>query len=404
MAIIKSLLEQDLYKFSMGQAVLHNFPKTVVKAELKVRSDAKLGSLKEKVDWELDELCKLRFKKDELDYLRSIRWLSSDYVDYLERFYLKRDQVHTDVTDDGQLVVWAEGPWRDVIYFEIPVLAIISELYADDQMAALDLRYSDIYSEGLTRLSRATMLFNECDRVLNAEFGTSFTLADFGLRRRFSGDWHDIVVKELKRSLWGVFVGTSNVYLAKKHGVKPIGTFAHEWYQSLQGENIRISEVQKVALDIWAKEYRGELGIALSDIFGFRAFLRDFDKYFAKLFDGCRHDSGDPFTWGEMLIQHYESLGIDPRTKVGCWSDSLDANKACAIAKTFCGRIKVSFGIGTFLTNNTGVPPLNMVFKLTESNGRPCCKISDAPGKGMCHDQAFVDYVKQEYQYRSIDE
>jgi nicotinate phosphoribosyltransferase len=232
----------------------------------------------------------------------------------------------------------------------------------------------------------------------------NFKLSDFGLRRRFSGDWQDHVVKTFADYCPEFFVGTSNVYLAKKYNIKPIGTFAHEWFGGIQGENIRISEVQKYALDIWAKEYRGELGIALSDNFGFRAFLNDFDKYFAKLFDGCRHDSGCPFKWGEMLINHFKSLGIDPKTKTACWSDSLDPDKAIELAKTFHDRINVTFGIGTNLTNDVGFKPVSIVMKVVESNGKPVCKISDAPGKGMCKDSQYVEYVKQQYNYKSIDE
>ncbi len=401
---INSLLETDLYKYSMGQAVLHWFPRTSVKVEFKCRSDADLAVLKPRIDEELDWLCSLRYRKDEIDYIRSIPWFTGDFADYLERFYLKRDQIATGIDQDGKLTIVAEGPWRDVMHFEIPVLAIVSQLYMERQCEGKDIGL--IWGQGDSNLSDAMDKFRNCFDANRRRTGLDipFALADFGIRRRFSADWHDHVVARLMDGLPGAFVGTSNVYLAKKYGIKPIGTFAHEWFMGIQGENVRLSEVQKTALDIWAKEYRGELGIALSDIFGFNAFLRDFDKYFAKLFDGCRHDSGNPFTWGEMLIDHYRKLGIDPMTKTGCWSDSLDADKACSIADHFCGRIKTSFGIGTFLTNSLGPKPLNMVMKLVESNGTPVAKLSDSPGKGMCHDQRFVEYLKQVYDYRCIDE
>ena len=396
---ITSLLEQDLYKFSMGQAVLHWFPKTNVKVEFKERDGVSLGYLKPQLDEALDYLCTLHFRTEELDYLRNIRWLSSDYIDYLERFYLKRDQIHTETDDNGRLVMWAEGPWRDVIYFEIPCLAIVSELYMRDQMANGNLTRADVRAKGDARLDEMIGKLKNCFNE-----GYSFTFADFGLRRRFSSNWQEHVVERFIKEAPEFFVGTSNVLLAKYFDVKPIGTFAHEWFMGIQGENVRLSEVQKTALDIWAKEYRGELGIALSDIFGFNAFLRDFDKYFAKLFDGCRHDSGSPFTWGEMLIEHYKALGLDPLTKTGCWSDSLSADKCVEIAKRFCGRIKVSFGVGTSITNSVGIKPLNMVMKMTESNGHPVCKLSDSPGKGMCHSENYVDYCKTVYAYKSIDE
>lgn len=388
--IIDSLLSTDMYKLSMQQAVLHNFPKTNVKVEFKCRSNVKLGYLKPALDKELDHLCSLRFTKDELNYLRSIYYLSSDYVDYLKMFQLDREHIKTGVDEDGQLTIIAEGPWREVIGFEIPCLAIVQELYMQDKQVNLEYADSAI-TDKIIKFKQANMKY-------------PFKLSDFGLRRRYSSTWHEHVVTRFAKECPEFFVGTSNVKLAQKLGIKPIGTFAHEWFGGIQGESVRVSDVQRVALDTWAKEYRGELGIALSDNFGFRAFLRDFDKYFAKLFDGCRHDSGCPFKWGEMLIEHYKKLGIDPLTKTACWSDALDPDKAIALAKQFSGRINVTFGIGTNLTNDVGFKPVSIVMKVVESNGKPVCKISDSPGKGMCHDEQYVEYVKTQYNYKSIDE
>lgn len=396
---IRSLLTNDFYKFTMGQCILHNFPKDYVRFDWHCRTDEKLGWLKPEIDEELDYICSLRFEKDELDYLRSIPWLADDYIDYLERFYLKRDQVHTDVDETGQLVMWAEGPWRDVSYFEIPCLAIVSELYMNNKKADLGLPNGAAEKDGIDNIGQMLAKLKRCWHD-----GYKFTLADFGLRRRFSGAYHYEVVEAFKNCTPEFFVGTSDVSLAKEFGIKPIGTFAHEMFMAAQGMNVRLSETQKFILDTWAKEYRGELGIALSDIYGFRAFLKDFDKYFAKLFDGCRHDSGDPFTWGHMLIDHYKKLGIDPLTKTGCWSDSLNADKCVEIAKEFSGKIKVSFGVGTALTNSTPIKPLNMVMKVTEANGNPVAKLSDSLGKGMCRDQQYVEYLKQVFNYKSIDE
>lgn len=387
--IIISLLEQDLYKFSMGQAVLHNFPRTIVTVEFKCRSNVNIAHLKDEVDKQLDYLCSLRFTEEELKYLSNIRYLSSDYIDYLRMLQLNRKYINTYIDNEGQLGIIAKGPWRDVIYFEIPCLAIVQELYMREQN--IDIEYAkNALQEKITKFADAAYL--------------GFKLSDFGLRRRYSGQWQDYVVKEFAKRIPNTFVGTSNVYLAMKHNLTPIGTFAHEWYMGIMGEACRVSEVQKVALETWAKEYRGELGIALSDIFGFNAFLKDFDKYFAKLFDGCRHDSGCPFKWGYMLIDHYKKLNIDPKTKTGVWSDSLNPDKAIELAKEFHDKIKVSFGIGTDLTNDMGVKPLSIVMKLTESNGHPVVKLSDSLGKCMCHDEQFIEYVKQQYNYKSIDE
>lgn len=397
---VESLLDTDAYKFSMGQCILHNFPSTWVKWEWKCRSKEKVGWLKPQVDAELDYICNLRFKTDELDFLSNIYWLTEDYIDYLERFYLKREHIHTDVDKDGQLVMWTYGPYRDNTYFETFCNEIVSELYMRTKKQELGGKWKEYEENARKKLLDMINTLQKC-----YDEGYKFTFADFGARRRFSREWHDEVVKTFVEKGKDFFIGTSDVLLAKKYNVKPIGTFAHELFQAAQGmKNVRISETQRFILDTWAKEYRGDLGIALSDIYGFRAFLRDFDKYFAKLFDGCRHDSGNPFTWGHMLIDHYKKLGIDPRTKVACWSDCLTAEKCVEIAKEFYGKIIVSFGVGTNITNNCGIPALSMVMKITESNGNPVAKLSDSIGKTMCNDPTFVQYLKETFHYKSIDE
>ncbi len=390
--VIRSLLEQDFYKFTMGQLVLHKLPSVNVRVEFRLRTrGVDLTPYVGRISEELDHLCTLRFTDGEIAYLRGIRFLSSDFCDYLKRLWLYRDQVHVelDPSKNGGVAIWAEGPWRDVIWFEIPVLAIVQELWMRDHPGS--------EAEGLRRLDEKIARFDA-----HADWG--YKVADFGLRRRYSGAWHHAVVERFAEKGASFFSGTSDVLLAREFGVSPIGTFAHELFMGVMGTDVRVSEVQRRTLDLWAHEYRGELGIALSDVFGFRAFLRDFDLYFSKLFDGCRHDSGDPFKWGEMLIGHYKRMRIDPATKTACWSDSLDTARALAIAERFHGRIKVTFGIGTHLTNDTGAEPLSIVMKLTRSNGHPVVKLSDSPGKSMCDDPSFVEYVKQQYRWRSIDD
>lgn len=388
--VIKSLLEQDFYKFTMGQLVLHQLPMVNVKVEFRLRTPGiDLTPYVGRISEELDHLCSLRFSDPEIAYLRGIRFLASDFCDYLKRLWLYRDQIHVerDPRVNGGVAIWAEGPWRDVIWFEIPVLAIVQELWMRDHPGS--------QAEGERRLDEKISRFSE-----RASWG--YKVADFGLRRRYSGAWHKRVVERFADKGATFFSGTSDVLLAKEFGVSPIGTFAHELFMGIMGTDVRVSEVQRRTLDMWAHEYRGELGIALSDVFGFRAFLRDFDLYFSKLFDGCRHDSGDPFVWGEMLIDHYRKMRIDPASKTACWSDSLDTSRALAIAERFHGRLKVTFGIGTHLTNDMGTPPLSIVMKLTESNGHPVVKLSDSPSKSMCNDASFVEYVKQQYNWQPI--
>ena len=389
--IVKSLLDTDAYKFTMGQCYLHRFPNEQTRWEFKARTKGvKLGYLKPAIDRELDHLCTLKLKQSELNYLATIPWFTKDYIDWLEDLQLKRKYI-TVTDNDGELEIVAEGPQLKVFWFEIFVLEIVQELYMREQQIDLEVAKKNL-QDVIDQFNTAT------------DQGIKFTLADFGARRRYSRDWQEVVVREFARKC-KCFVGTSNVYLAMKYGIKPIGTFAHEMYAVAQGlDNVPIRQAQKAVLDAWTQEYRGDLGIALSDNFGFNAFLNDFDKFYAKLFDGCRHDSGDPYVWGDMLINHYKKLGIDPLTKTGCWSDSLDADRAIEIAKYFQGRIKISFGIGTFLTNNVGGKPLSMVMKVVETNGKPVVKLSDAPGKIMCKDQDYINYVKKVYNYKSIDE
>lgn len=397
--IIDSLMQDDLYKWSMDQCILHRFPGVSVKVKFKCRTpNVDLRPLIPEINENLDYLCNLHFQKEDLEYLAKIRWFKPDFIDYLRMLQLDRNQIHVeeDESEPCKIRIWAEGAWRTVIWFEIPVLAIVQELYMRHYCKDNNIDLLKLEDEGKRRLDSMIRTFG-----FNADLG--FKLSDFGIRRRFSGPWQDYVVQQFSEQIPNVFSGTSNVALAKKYNVLPIGTFAHELFMGIAGTNVKTSEIQKATLQAWANEYRGDLGIALSDIYGFRAFLRDFDLYFAKLFDGCRHDSGDPITWGEMLIDHYKKLRIDPTTKTGVWSDSLDENKAIEIAKHFKGRIKVSFGIGTRLCNNLGIEPLSIVMKLIESNGNPVCKLSDCEEKQMCEDQTTVNWFKHVYQWKPID-
>lgn len=388
MAIIKSLLDTDLYKLSMGQCVFHQFSKQrpITRFKFKCRNANELPKFIDEINDELDELCKLRFTHDEIEYLRGIPFFSQDFVDFLEFIQLKREYIKVWVDDKDELNIEATGPWMQVIWFEVPVLAIVQEVYTRNT-------YPDMMlTEARDKLKHKITEAKEYGRNLR------YTIADFGTRRRFSAEWHREVVKTLKEELPNdIFVGTSNVLFAKEFGLKAIGTMAHEYLQAGQALGPKLVDSQKYMLEKWVQEYRGDLGIALSDVVGFDAFLRDFDKYFAKLYDGCRHDSGDPFDWCERLIEHYQSLGIDPSTKKAVFSDGLTFEKAYKLATQFRGRIQTSFGIGTNLTNDVGVTPLQVVMKMVELNGEPVAKISDSSGKGMCEDAEYLSYLKKVY-------
>lgn len=384
--MLVSLLDTDLYKFTMMQAVLHHFPGAEVEYRFKCRDpDVDLRPYADEIREHVAELCQLRFTEDELDYLSGLRFIKPDFIDFLRLFHLQERYI--DIRNDGEeLEIAIRGPWLHTILFEVPVLAIISETYTHRLHPEPDIE------EGDRRLEEKIRQVQEHD---NNEL---FRFSDFGTRRRFSRRWHRHVIERLRDALPQHFSGTSNVWLAKELGILPIGTMAHEFLQAAQALGPRLVDSQKYAFEIWAKEYRGDLGIALSDIVGVDAFLRDFDLYFCKLFDGMRHDSGDPFVWTEKVLAHYRRHRIDPRTKTLVYSDALSIPKALTIYERFKDQARLAFGIGTTLSNDLGHERLNIVIKMTQCNGQPVAKLSDSPGKAMCHDETYLAYLRQVFQ------
>jgi nicotinate phosphoribosyltransferase len=386
--IVRSLLDTDLYKFTMWQTLLHTHPAAQAEYEFRCRNEPvfPLADLKEEVERELDHLCNLRFADAEIAYLRSLRYIKSDFADFLTLFRYQRKFIEVDV-DGLHLRIRARGPMVHTMGFEIHVLAIVSELYGRRLAAAGTL------AEGRRRLREKIAQL----RAFGAEPArrNPFTFTDFGVRRRFSGAWQEEVVATLAREVPEYFTGTSNVWLAMRHGLVPIGTMAHEYLQAYQGFGVRLRDFQREALEDWVQEYRGDLGTALTDVVGMRAFLADFDLYFAKLFDGLRHDSGDPVAWGEQALAHYAALRLDPQTKRLVYSDALTIPKALALYRHFADRTQLGFGIGTNLSNDTGVPTLSIVMKLVRCNGQPVAKLPDTPGKTMAVDPTFVAYLRQ---------
>ncbi|WLG14818.1 nicotinate phosphoribosyltransferase [Psychrobacter cibarius] len=396
--IITSLLDNDLYKFTMLQAMLHQFPQTHGVYRFRCRNNKDtlypLADIKDDLEQQLDNLCELRFLEDELEYLRGLRFMRSDFVDYLELFKLKRRFITVSTDDKGRLFIDIEGPMIQAMFFEVFVLAIVNELYFDA------LSNASVIEEGQRRLDeKVTLLHQYATEQEKCDANTPpLIIADFGTRRRFSKAWQAHVVETLHKAEPKIVSGTSNVYLAKKLGMTPIGTMAHEFMQAFQALDVRLRDSQKAALEAWVHEYRGDLGIALTDVVGMDAFLRDFDLYFAKLFDGLRHDSGDPYIWGDKAIAHYKNLKIDPRTKILTFSDGLDLDKAWNLHQYFKGQIKTSFGIGTNLTNDMGITPINIVLKLVECNGQPVAKLSDSPGKTMINNDTYLAYLRQVFE------
>jgi nicotinate phosphoribosyltransferase len=383
--IIQSLLDTDLYKFSMMQVVLHHFPGAQVEYRFRCRTEGvDLRPYIDEIRQEIAALYRLRFREEELAYLRSLRFMKSDFVDFLGLFQFNDKYIAIGPGDGaGRMDITIRGPWLHTILYEIPVLAIVSEVYFRRTQPHPDL------AEGRRRLRQ------KIDLVRTVEPELEFKISDYGTRRRFSLAWQEEVLQTLKREVPEYFAGTSNVWFAMRNNLTPLGTMAHEYMQACQALGPRLRDSQTFAFDMWAKEYRGDLGIALSDTYGFDAFLRDFDMYFCKLFDGTRHDSGDPFDWGEKMIEHYRRNRVDPRTKTLIFSDQLSFPLAIEIARRFHGRARTAFGIGTNLTNDLGYEPINIVIKMTECNGQPVAKVSDSPGKTVSKDAGYLRYLRQ---------
>jgi nicotinate phosphoribosyltransferase len=402
--IITSLLDTDLYKFTMMQAVLHQFPGAQVEYKFKCRNpgiDPATGQAKRalapfvnEIRDEIRSLCSLQFQDAELIYLRSLRFIKSDFVDFLGLFKLNEKYIIVTPQPSGDIDITIRGPWLHTILFEIPVLAIVNEVYFRNMQQLPDLM------EGRKRLDLKISQLRE-DGLHDLK------IADYGTRRRFSKAWHEEVLRVLSNRLGtaqspgkasgmsGQLAGTSNVLFAMKLGLTPLGTMAHEYLQACQALGSRLRDSQIYAFESWAKEYRGDLGIALSDVYGMSAFLRDFDLYFCKLFDGARHDSGDPFKWAERMLDHYHHNRVDPRTKTLIFSDGLTVPRTIELYQQFKGRCQLAFGIGTNLTNDLGYEPLQNVIKMVRCNGQPVAKLSDSPAKDMCEDEKYLAYLRQ---------
>ena len=390
--MIASLLDNDLYKFTMMQAVYHKFSHVDVEYKFICRNKGTNVHFTQKHVDEIKEqirlLCELRFDKSDLEYLRSLRFIKPDFVEFLKLFYFDEKFVFIEFDEhNNNIEMRIKGPWLYTILFEVPILAIVNEVYSASQCDNTNIAIKNI--------------FDKMKFVKNNVDCEQFKFTDFGTRRRFSCNWHRIVIDILLKGLPNSFIGTSNLHYAKEFGILPIGTMAHEWLQAHQAL-YKIEDSQRIAFQNWANEYRGDLGIALTDVIGVRAFLDDFDLYFAKLFDGVRHDSGNPFAFGELILDHYRKMKINPKTKTIVFSDSLNFESAINIFNEFSEFINVSFGIGTNLTNDMGFSPLQSVIKMVKCNGRDVAKISDEEVKVVCENDEYVRYLKHVYKYMPL--
>ncbi|WP_319782272.1 nicotinate phosphoribosyltransferase [Oceanisphaera sp. IT1-181] len=382
--VIQSLLDTDLYKFTMMQTVLHQHPAAEVEYHFRSRNkQLDFSDCIADIEAEIAHLCQLRLSEDELSYLGQLDYIKPDFIHFLRLFRLDQRFVHVSC-EKGELILKIHGPWLHTILYEVPLLAIISEVYCRRHHPNPDW------------VGARARLQDKIELVKSQPEYTDFRFSDFGTRRRYSRLWQQEVVMELAKQLPEQFSGTSNLDLARRLNLKPVGTLAHEFMQAFQALGPRLIDSQKMALEAWVHEYRGQLGIALTDVVGMDAFLRDFDLYFAKLFDGLRQDSGDPVEWTEKALAHYRKLNIDPRSKTFVYSDGLNMHSALDLHVRFREQCKPAFGIGTHLTNDImSHSPINIVLKMTSCNGQAVAKLSDSPGKAMSDDEGYMAYLAQ---------
>lgn len=386
--IIISLLDTDLYKFNMNQVIFHYHTNLVGEYVFKCRNeDVKFTKeMLDEINEQIDHLCTLRFKEKELNYLRSIRYLKNDYIEFLRLWHPLRNYVTTGLEEDGTLLINVDGPLFSAMQFEIYLLSIVNEVYFRSKY-----NYDELVESAREKLDKKLKKFE------NHEY--NFTFSEFGTRRRLSRMWQEEVIKRLYESK--ISNATSNVYFAYKYNLVPVGTYAHEFVQMYQGiPSIPLAYTNKAALKDWFKEYNGDNGIALTDTITTDLFLKDFDLLEASVYKGVRHDSGDPYAWGEKIIAHYNELGINPKDKVLLFSDSLNFDKAQKLYDYFKNRCLPRFGIGTFVTNDTSVEPLNIVIKLQYVNGRAVAKLSDVLTKAMCQDDDYLTYLHNAVKWR----
>ncbi len=401
--IIQSALDFDVYKVNMMSAVAALYPDAMVSYKFIVRSEEDLSELLPEVKAEVLKLQDVRFTEDEIAYMKRVApYLKSEFVEALRHF---RFNPQSDVSfnnktmSDGssQLRITINGLWKETILYETIIMSIVSEVRSRQ-------RWSDIPFEQFQ-----TVLEDKV-RYLKAELErrniTNFKFADMSTRRRFSFQAQRTMLEYLSKELPQCLTGTSNYHLARELDLTPIGTVAHEWFMGHQAL-VNVRDSQKIALQRWQKMFNGALGIALTDTIGIDAFLKDFDEELSHAYVGVRHDSGCPFTWGEKMIAHYESLGIDPMTKTLVFTDGLNFEQALDICEHFQGRVQVSFGIGTSLANDMGnyvndqgeaYQPLSIVIKMVTCNGSPVAKISDEPEKAMCEDIFFLMNLKRRFE------
>ena len=399
--LIRSLLDLDAYKINMMQAIHSFYPDIQVRYELIVRSDEDVSDLLEEVREEIAHLASLRFSDVDIAYLeQSAPHLKASFLQSLRYFHFQPErQVEMGIIQQEgkhQLRIAIQGAWRDTILYETLVMAIVSEVRSRCRWAQVP---AELPLQVLAEKVQALKVELKKRGIEN------FSLTEMGTRRRFSSQVQRDVIAYLQQEIPEQLLGTSNYHFAREFNLPPIGTIAHEWFMGHQAL-VNVGDSQRVALEQWLRAFDGQLSIAPTDTLTIDAFIRDFNVHLAKAYDGVRHDSGCPFTWGDKMLAHYKKLGIDPKNKLFIFSDGLNFEQALSLCEYFADRVRISFGIGTFLTNDlagwkneagNAYQPLSMVIKLTECHGRPVAKVSDEPEKAMCEDPIFLANLKRRF-------
>ena len=369
--IITSLLDNDLYKFTMMQGAWRQYPNLVVEYNFTNRGQTPFPKgFAEALRWQIKQVAKLRLTDKEYSWLQTnenTQFFRPEFIKFLRTFKLRAKDVT--VRQRGNKVTLSiKGPWFRTILWEVPLLALISELYFQMTGQEVD---EELFISRLENKSRKLV-------AAGAKF------AEFGTRRRFSQTIQERVVAYFAKNAGDSFLGTSNMYLAMKYDLKPIGTQAHEWFMAHQAL-FGTSQANVKGLESWLDEYNGDLGIALSDTYTTDVFFKTFTKALADAYAGLRWDSGDADEFTLKAKAFYDSVNIDSRTKSIVYSDSLNDDKAIELLEKFNELFIIAFGIGTYFTNDVGVKPLNIVIKLFRCwvNGelREVVKLSDTPGK-----------------------
>ena len=401
--VITSLLETDLYKFSMGQAIYHQFPAYKTTWTFKCRNTGVhfTQEMIEEIKEQIKYYSSLHFTEDELSYLSKIEWLHEDYIDHLRIWSPRFEEFTISNNSECGFALDVRGTWLNSSMYEIPVLAIINEVYY-----RMTYNYDELFEQYKRKLTEKT------EWLKTGKYNLGL-FSEFGLRRRLSAEAQELAVKTLCENNPNYkdskCVGTSNVYLAKKFKVTPVGTMAHEFIMCVGQGNPMYNPAYsiKLAMDAWTKEYGVLNGTYLTDTIGDACAHLDMGYTYSVSFAGVRHDSGDPYEWGEAWVKHFQEYydkyhdeRVNPKNKTLLFSDSLDFERASKLYDYFKSKIKVAFGIGTYIANDTDEPALNIVMKVSECNDRPVAKLSNAEGKTMCKDDSYIEYLRKTIDWR----